>query len=318
MRIGHARRSGRWGFTMVELLIVIAIIGVLVSLISAGVWKATVTANRVRNRSEISQLEIAVESFKNKFGIYPPSKILLGETAADYSPNPKDPPALAQLKVDSLQALTTIFPRLDFSKSFFIDWDGSRALTRPAVILEGDQCLVFFLGGIPQVDPNGRPFCSGFSTNPSDPTYHVQKGGDTIAPFFEFDSSRLKRTPSNYFSYRDTYGTMPYVYFSSYKTRNGYNRYGTSDCASLNVWPYAEGASAGGLNATWRYQKPSSFQIISAGADGAFGRGSDPTIPNSFWTQTNAGNSPASAGPGQDDQANFYDTTLGTPTVQNQ
>jgi hypothetical protein len=291
----------------------------LVSLISAGVWKATVTANRVRNRSEISQLEIALESFKNKFGIYPPSQILLGERISDYNPNPKDPPALAQLKVDSLQALTTIFPRLDFSKSFFIDWDGNRSLS-PAVILEGDQCLVFFLGGIPQVDASGRLFCSGFSTNPSDPTYHVQKPNtETIAPFFEFDSARLlKRTQSNFLSYRDTHGTTPYAYFSSYKTRNNYNRYGTSDCASLKVWPYAEGASASGLNSTWRYQKPSNFQIISAGADGLFGRGSDPSIPNSFWTPANAGTSPASAGAGQDDQANFYDTTLGTPTVGNQ
>jgi prepilin-type N-terminal cleavage/methylation domain-containing protein len=344
MRIGHARRSGGRGFTLVELLIVIAIIGLLVSLISAAVWKATATANRVRNQTEISQLATAVESFKQKFGIYPPSKILLGERITDYfkDGNAKTQP-ISPFHLDSYATLTTIFPRLDFSKAFFIDWDGNRALS-PPVILEGDQCLVFFLGGIPQVDGNGRPFCSGFSTNPADPTYHVQKNGDTIPPFFEFDSTRLMVLPnqfrpaSGYLSYRDTYGRVPYAYFSSYKTRNGYNRYGTasSDCDTLGVWPYAESISAAGVNA-WRYLNPNTFQIISAGANGAlimkkntgFGRGSDPNDLaqrlDPSWTPTRAGNAQANRGyadppppatpSGIDDQSNFYDAPLGTPAA---
>src|SRR5438552_15412394 len=79
MKRAHARRSERRGFTLVELLIVIAIISVLISLISAAVWKAFVASNRVRNHNEISQLALAVENFKQKFGIYPPSRIILCE-----------------------------------------------------------------------------------------------------------------------------------------------------------------------------------------------------------------------------------------------
>jgi general secretion pathway protein G len=327
----------------VELLIVIAIISVLLSLISSAVWKALVTANRVRNQNEISQLSTAVESFKQKFGIYPPSRILLGEQITDYF---KDGYGMSQPRSqfhqDSFAMLTTIFPRLNFRKGLFgIHWDGQRNPTGP-VILEGDQCLVFFLGGIPQFDQNGKPFCSGFSTNPEDPTYHVttKPGSDTIPLFFEFDSSRLvQRTPpSAFLSYRDTYATRnsgtPYAYFSSYKTRNGYNRYfglpynlGSSDCTSLNLWPYAEGPITGlsgtTLPTSWRYLNPNTFQIISAGADGTFGKGSNPTLPNPFWSPDRAGNTeanrgtldrPAPAPPqaGLDDQSNFYDSTLGT------
>jgi general secretion pathway protein G len=349
MKLSGARRWDRRGFTLIELLIVVAIISVLLSLISAAVWKAVVTANRVRNQNEISQLATAVENFKQKFGIYPPSRILLGERITDYfrDGNGKSQP-YSQFHLDSYAMLTTIFPRLDFSKSLFIDWDGNR-LPSPPVVLEGDQCLVFFLGGIPQVE-NGRPFCSGFSTNPVDPTYHVRNGGDTIPPFFEFDSSRLVAMPqalrvnglvdgtskqglpgisSSHFSFLDTYGNVPYAYFSSYKTRNGYNRYATilwsgkpsSDCASLGVWPYAEG-----LSPSARYLNPNTFQIISAGANGArlatskmkFGRGTEAGNTNAVWTPALAGNSQAIWGydgdkqAGADDQSNFYDSTLAT------
>ena len=352
MTLSHARRSGGRGFTLVELLIVIAIISVLVSLLSSAVGKAVITAHRVRNQNEISQLATAVENFKQKFGIYPPSRILLGETLADYFQNGNLNQPKSQFHLDSYTTLTTMFPRLNFKSSFFIDWDGSRTYTQP-VILEGDQCLVFFLGGVPQFDQNqnNRPFCSGFSTNPADPTYHVtHPGSDTIPPFFDFDSGRLaQRKPSRYLSYLDTWansvpaGTpyspangMPYAYFSSYKTRNGYNRFygppnnlSSSDCATLSVWPYAEGPTSPGAAASpsnWRYLNPNTFQIISAGRNFAFGQGTNPNPffagPFPFWSPPDrAGNTEASRGKGDlppnppqagtDDQSNFYDSTLG-------
>lgn len=349
MKLACARQSERRGFTLVELMVVIAIIGLLVSMLTAAVYKAVATGNRVKNQNEISQISTAVEAFKQKFGIYPPSRLLLAERLTDYT---SGDPSLATLRSDSLAFLTTIFPRLNFNQSLFIDWDGNKSPS-PPVILEGDQCLVFFLGGIPQTDANGRPFCSGFSTNPANPAYHVLKGGDTIPPFFEFDSTRLVpqkrngvliRVPRNnsavsqvHFSYLDTYGNVPYAYFSSYKTRNGYNRFGSSDCDSLGVWPYADGANPPGLNPSWRYLNPNTFQIISAGANGqiagpknmGFGRGSDPgdlaRNVDPTWTPTRAGSCQANRGytdpplsppqAGIDDQSNFYDTTLGTAAI---
>src|SRR5262249_51975264 len=118
-----------------------------------------------------------------------------------------------------------------------------------------------------------------------------------------------------------------YAYFSSYKTLNGYNRYypvfNNSDCASLlpgGVWPYYEGGSG---TTTPRYLNPSSFQIISAGADGVFAHGS-PVIgyaaatgiwlfdPDALWTASTATDYARNHPVGKDDMANFYDSLIGT------
>ncbi|HLJ94177.1 MAG TPA: hypothetical protein VKU02_13400, partial [Gemmataceae bacterium] len=308
------------------------------------------------------------ENFKQKFGIYPPSRILLAERFTDYFRNGDPTKPFSQFHADSYSFLTQIFPRLDMVNSVNkpslnhstwwagIDWDGNK-VPSPPVILEGDQCLVFFLGGIPQIDANSnKPFCSGFSTNASNPAAHILGGGDVFPPLFEFSSDRLVFVPQGarasgfidvltkqplpaistvHLSYKDTYGNVPYAYFSSYKARNGYNRYlnsillgskPSSDCTSLGVWPYAEG-----LTPSVRYLNANTFQIISAGANGLvagvsnmnFGRGTEPNNPKAIWTPSAAGGSEANRSyfeppppqppqAGIDDQSNFYDSTLGS------
>ncbi len=60
------------GFTLVEMLVVVAIIGILASLITAAAWRAVVTARNGAIKVEISKLDLAVKAFKEKFGDYPP------------------------------------------------------------------------------------------------------------------------------------------------------------------------------------------------------------------------------------------------------
>jgi prepilin-type N-terminal cleavage/methylation domain-containing protein len=347
MKPSGARRRGGRGFTLVELLIVIAIISVLLSLVSSAVWKAVVTSNRVRNQQEISQLATAVENFKQKFGIYPPSRIVLCEIYDFYfQGNKRGNPPKSPLHADSIQFLQAIWPRINFdsvnkaglgtgSRWTGIDWNGDGKPTPGEMWLEGDQCLVFFLGGIPGIDPTTHKFfCGGFSINSQNPAFQTTAvGSETIPRFFDFQSDRLIQVPpavrttpnpSGFFSYKDTYGNAPYAYFSSYKTANGYNRYNSSDCDSLGVWPYAEG-----LLPTPRYQNSSTFQIISAGANGliagkknmGFGRGTELGNTNAIWTPQLAANTQAIWGynndkqAGADDQSNFYDSPLGTATA---
>lgn len=62
------------GFTLVELLVVISIIGVLATLIVPTVSKAMEMIRTVMTRSTIKQLTIALDNFKSDFGAYPPSK----------------------------------------------------------------------------------------------------------------------------------------------------------------------------------------------------------------------------------------------------
>lgn len=317
MKLRHSTRAGRGGFTLIEMLMVILIIVILAGLLSSAVVKAISKAREVRNRDNISQLASALENFKAKFGFYPPSRIKLCKFYNQYNfSNPLD--------TDSVQTLTRMFPRIDILSwtSAGIDWDGTGNTGEPPSILEGDQCLVFFLGGIPGRPAGLPPTVLGFSTSPANP---ATGSTERIGPFYEFQPTRLVYSkPGNtpihpsapfFLTYLDAYSSSdgvgniiqgaPYAYFSSYKTTNGYNRYAAafmnSDCATLTVWPY--------LGAPGKYLNPNSFQIISAGSNGFFGLGSD--VPTKIWTPANASNFYPDTSAGRDDQANFYDAPLG-------
>jgi general secretion pathway protein G len=319
--------SARTAFTLVELLVVIAIIVVLVSLLMVAVFKALDSAYEAQTRTDITQLAAAVQSFQTKYQVnYIPSRIVLCKQRVNYF-NPVTGAYKSQLHQDSLEYLGRIWPRLNWSSPHppvlpanvawvGIDWSGD-GQPPPAQasnldpILEGEQCLVFFLGGIPSV---GSGTMTGFSTNASDPSYHVYAipPGDINPPLFEFKSNRLTQWPNTapgFPSYLDGYGKTPYAYFSSYKSANGYNRYAGipnpyiplpnppppypaqayfSDCQALRspppivlvppippqpmgVWPYAQSWAP-----TIQYWNSQTFQIISAGKNLQFGLGTYP------------------------------------------
>ena len=58
-------------FTLLELLSVIAIIGVLAALIFPAVRSARVSANKARTKVQFSQWAAAMESFRSEYGYYP-------------------------------------------------------------------------------------------------------------------------------------------------------------------------------------------------------------------------------------------------------
>jgi hypothetical protein len=159
-----------------------------------------------------------------------------------------------------------------------------------------------------------------------------------------------------YSSSRDGYGTYvdvtkpgssnqvpgsgaPYAYFSSYNTRNGYNKEYSyylqltsnsiqySDCSGLiayrpdgsvtTLFPYAE-SNPSASTTNYTYLKPTTFQIISAGRDTIFGCGSDlnaklllPPQPVLLWTPQMAASLFPNGTAGYDDQSNFTGSTLG-------
>jgi general secretion pathway protein G len=305
----NGRRSG---FTLVELLVVIAIIAVLVGLTTAAVMKFLVEGPKTANFIEIRQLEVALENARTQFKLGSdqfPSRIMLCEKFAQYQP-PTSP-----LVVDSIRFLQQMFPRIDMTiwnnpaPTVGIDWNGNGAIDPTPFVLEGDQCLVFFLGGI-QTGAGGINGCLGFSTDPRNPAAQTQS---RIGPFYEFKSGRLRVIPHTtapstnapFFSYFDAYNRRPYAYFSSYRQANGYDHYAAlgTDCAALGVWPYAE---------VWvprRYLKPNTFQIISAGPDGVFGVGTNNAA--NVWSPQRIGAANAPKTPGEDDQSNFHGNQLG-------
>jgi prepilin-type N-terminal cleavage/methylation domain-containing protein len=68
-RVGTARPTK--GFTLVELLCVIAVIGLLAALIFPGIGAARRLANKARTKVQFSQWAAAIESYRSEYGCYP-------------------------------------------------------------------------------------------------------------------------------------------------------------------------------------------------------------------------------------------------------
>jgi prepilin-type N-terminal cleavage/methylation domain-containing protein len=324
MRTRSATIGRRVGFTLIELLVVIAIIGILVSLLMAAVMKTMSKMEEVRTRNDITQLSQAIDSFKTKYKVdYIPSRIVLGPRSVYYDGSGNLRPGIY---ADSFQYLNRVWPRLDWTgNSGPIVWSTAPGYTPGAngITLEGQECLVFFLGGIPG-EPGGNRGCFGFSKSPTNPTLPPAAGQDRDT-FYDFLSNRLKTrneyaVPTvaapgvGFYAYLDAYGKQPYAYFSSYKSANQYNRYAGTDCPHLRhgpantdggVFPYAEN-----WDPNRKYLNSNTYQIISAGADGIFGPGT--TTAATVWRQGQQNLSPTQ--PGYDDMCNFSDRLLGIPT----
>jgi type II secretory pathway pseudopilin PulG len=267
--------SPRPGFTLVELLVVIAIIIVLAGLLLVAAGPALNQPQEAGTRTDIAQLSAAIEAFQTKFHVgYIPSRIILCKFYSSYI-NPATGQPWTPMHQDSIDYLTRLFPRITTPGAVWgttgIDWSGDGVMQDPPIAisvfntatgngtmvncfgfeLEGEQCLPFFLGGIPQANLDGITFtATGFSSNGSNP---AQSGGDRIPPMFEFKSNRLIHwtppgqppgwdgTAPGFPSYIDGYGQTPYAYFSSSRTSdgkaNGYNRYVNYSNPYLQLWP---------------------------------------------------------------------------------
>jgi prepilin-type N-terminal cleavage/methylation domain-containing protein len=73
------------GFTLVELLVVIAVIGVLVALLMPAVQAAREAARRSQCSSHLKQLGVALHNYHDLAGSFPPGSIFLGTCCSDES-----------------------------------------------------------------------------------------------------------------------------------------------------------------------------------------------------------------------------------------
>jgi len=212
----------------VELLVVILILAVLIALLLPAINGAVRSARTTAVSAEINQLSQALASFKAKYGDYPPSRILLREdgnytglTGVTTLVRPGDI-TVGQLAQRSLAALRKYFPKVNLSTSgpvfpsgsaIWYDFNGNN-VADPPYVLQGHECLVFFLGGIPLRDASGSFSMTGFAKDPVNPfknsiptlpngNVNPMYSNNRQVPLFEFNASRLALDPNQEAYYVD-------------------------------------------------------------------------------------------------------------------
>jgi prepilin-type N-terminal cleavage/methylation domain-containing protein len=224
------------GFTLIEMLVVVVIIGILAGLVSVAAIRARGTARVAEIRMEIATLEQGLEAFKSKYGDYPPD---FTDTAA------------------VKRFIARAWPR------YTGNWENESEIV--AGVRNPSAAICFWLGGL-----RGE----GFNSNPRTP--FLYNSGSMTGPFFDFKTDRVKGLSFSetaplayYYQPNATADTHPYVYF-----RAGSNGYLYD--SKPKEWTAPDGTTVKAcydLGGKWA--KPKSYQIRAPGMDGIHGTGVD-------------------------------------------
>lgn len=314
------RQQQQRGFTLIELMAVIVIIGILLALLIPAINGAVKTARNGAAYIELTTISQALANFKAKYHCHPPSRIVVSESG-NYTKTFLRAAAgdeAANLSDRSVHWLRRMWPKFDptaptNNKNWF-DYNGNGVndfttpdATKGVYVLNGPECLVFFLGGVPDRFNGDQWAVKGFSASPANPVIPINTplGTNRSSPLYDFTASRLVDTNGNGFpELADSITGKPVVYFSAYEgvgydpddcnfveegnltdgtpvTGIGCRFYSIRDADNPNGGGYSPGPNPYTNGPSLRMPGTSnpefinklSYQLIVAGYDGSYGIG---------------------------------------------
>ncbi len=268
-------RRPRSGFTLLELLVVIAVIGILMALLIPAVSGIFRTTGEATINIEINQLEASIEKFKDEFGFYPSDLSEFLDGGGNPLPYAAAEPRLLQFlaKISPSHSEHTTPDPIDGSKSRLEAWWDEVGINlvgnvNTASFRSPQTSLWFWLS---QLHNDAQfPFTGARDTVTPDPTVFTSER----KVFFDFKSNRLNEVfTANYpygvdqpiFTYlQDVGDDSAYVYFhhETYSTVV----FDLPDCdGTTNTVIACPNPYDGG------FYNPNSYQLTAAGVDDCFG-----------------------------------------------
>ncbi len=168
-RTAISARAARRGFTLVELLVVITIIGILIALLLPAVQSAREAARKLQCSNNMKQLGLALHEYHTSYGIFPPSSVwrvggalnaaLTAQTSLDTQIWNWNSGAMAEnwvvLILPQLEQ-TTLFKSLDLTHPI-----GGTSTTAANIAFRGTQLSAMLC---PSDSFNRKPFMGSTST----------------------------------------------------------------------------------------------------------------------------------------------------------
>jgi prepilin-type N-terminal cleavage/methylation domain-containing protein len=257
-------KTSRSGFTLVEILVVITIIGLVAAIALPAIGQALARARNAAIKTEIDMLHLAVMNYRNEYGSFPPS----GTTG--FAVSSTEP---------AVRHLLRLFPRMSTG----------------TVNHQLQNTTYQNVGNTPAVTTgtihpaNALPLWLYGYTN--DPTLPVLTGGTPPLPrakMYDFDTARLSGTFSTYTPRMQYFAAgkpaSPYIYIAAPYVTSTFSVISNGVTNNYFAQQVPLVTSGTVFNTPGQpFFNPDTFQILSAGRDEVFY--TDDDISN-FWPGT--------------------------------